>query len=88
MRKYVWQFSARGVSLEKAMAASALPQSTAEIPADQTSWASFVEIRERNAAVMRQILEKAAAESAGRDAIAQKIGDYYGSCMDSARAEA
>ncbi len=31
---------------------------------------------------MREILEKAAAESAGRDAIAQKIGDYYGSCMD------
>jgi putative endopeptidase len=55
---------------------------TAEIPADQTSWASFVEIRERNAAVMRQILEKAAAENPGRDAIAQKIGDYYGSCMD------
>jgi endothelin-converting enzyme/putative endopeptidase len=55
---------------------------TAEIPADQTSWASFVEIRERNTAVMRQILEKAAAESTGRDAITQKIGDYYGSCMD------
>ena len=55
---------------------------TAQIPADQTSWASFVEIRERNAAVMRQILEKAAAENPGRDAIAQKIGDYYGSCMD------
>ena len=31
---------------------------------------------------MREILEKAAADSAGRDAIAQKIGDYYGSCMD------
>src|SRR5437899_9775713 len=61
---------------------------TAEIPADQTSWASFVEIRERNAAVMRQILEKAAAESAGRDAIAQKIGDYYGSCMDEKAVEA
>jgi endothelin-converting enzyme/putative endopeptidase len=55
---------------------------TAEIPADQTSWASFVEIRERNAAVMRQILEKASSETAGRDVIAQKIGDYYGSCMD------
>jgi putative endopeptidase len=55
---------------------------TAQIPADQTSWASFVEIRERNAAVMRQILEKAAVENPGRDAIAQKIGDYYGSCMD------
>jgi putative endopeptidase len=61
---------------------------TAEIPADQTSWASFVEIRERNAAVMRQILEKAAAESTGRDAITQKIGDYYGSCMDEKAVEA
>jgi putative endopeptidase len=61
---------------------------TAEIPADQTSWASFVEIRERNAAVMRQILEKAAAESTGRDAITQKIGDYYGSCMDEKTVEA
>jgi putative endopeptidase len=61
---------------------------TAEIPADQTSWASFVEIRERNAAVMRQILEKAAAETAGRDAISQKIGDYYGSCIDEKAVEA
>lgn len=61
---------------------------TAEIPADQTSWASFVEIRERNAAVMRQILEKAAAESAGRDVISQKIGDYYGSCIDEKAVEA
>src|SRR5690242_21839835 len=55
---------------------------TAEIPSDQTSWVSFVEIRERNSAVMREILEKDAAETAGRDVIAQKIGDYYGSCMD------
>src|ERR1700681_3407101 len=54
----------------------------AEIPADQTSWASFVEIREKNAAIMREILEKAAVENPGRDAIAQKIGDYYGSCID------
>ncbi len=61
---------------------------TAEIPADQTSWASFVEIRERNAAVMRQILEKASTETAGRDVIAQKIGDYYGSCMDEKAVEA
>jgi putative endopeptidase len=61
---------------------------TAEIPADQTSWASFVEIRERNAAVMRQILEKAADGSTGRDAITQKIGDYYGSCMDEKVVEA
>src|SRR5882724_12915104 len=61
---------------------------TAEIPADQTSWASFVEIRERNAAIMREILEKAAAENPGRDSITQKIGDYYGSCVDEKAVEA
>ena len=55
---------------------------TAEIPPDQTSWASFVEIRERNAGIMREILEKAAGATAERDAITQKIGDYYGSCID------
>src|SRR6266851_3140730 len=60
---------------------------TTEIPADQTSWASFVEIRERNAVVMRQILEKASSDGAGRDAVNQKIGDYYGSCMDEKKVE-
>ena len=55
---------------------------TAEIPSDQTSWGSFVDIRERNSALMREILEKAASAGAGRDAIDQKIGDYYGSCID------
>jgi endothelin-converting enzyme/putative endopeptidase len=61
---------------------------TAVIPPDQTSWVSFVEIRERNSAVMREILEKASAASAGRDAISQKIGDYYGSCIDETAVDA
>jgi putative endopeptidase len=61
---------------------------TTEIPPDQTSWGSFVDIRERNSAIMRQILEKAAAGGAERDAISQKIGDYYGSCIDEAAANA
>jgi len=55
---------------------------SAEIPADQTSWASFVEIRERNSAIMRQILERASSQNGAGDAVTQKIGDYYGSCMD------
>src|SRR5580704_3263613 len=55
---------------------------TTEIPADQTSWGSFVDIRERNSAIMREILEKASTANAGRDAITQKIGDYYSSCID------
>jgi len=55
---------------------------TAEIPADQSAWGQSVELRERNAAILREILDKAAAGTPGRDAITQKIGDYYSSCMD------
>ena len=40
----------------------------AEIPPDQTSWASFVELRERNTATLREVLEKASANDAGRNA--------------------
>src|SRR3954464_5847572 len=53
-----------------------------EIPPDQSQWVSFVELRERNLAIEHDILEKAAAGSTGRNAIDQKIGDLYGSCMD------
>ncbi|HEV2402489.1 MAG TPA: M13 family metallopeptidase [Candidatus Sulfotelmatobacter sp.] len=54
----------------------------AEIPPDQSQWVSFVELHERNMDIMHGILEKAAAGGAGRNAIDQKIGDMYGSCMD------
>src|ERR1700740_1180664 len=53
-----------------------------EIPPDQSQWVSFVELRERNLDIERSILEKAAAGGSGRNAIDQKIGDLYGSCMD------
>jgi len=53
-----------------------------EIPPDQSQWVSFVELRERNVGIMHDILEKAAAGGAGRNAIDQKIGDFYGSCME------
>jgi putative endopeptidase len=58
-----------------------------EIPADQSQWVSFVELRERNLAIEHDILEKAAAGSTGRNAIDQKIGDLYGSCMDQKTAD-
>jgi len=58
-----------------------------EIPADQSSWLSFIELDERNQYTMRDILEKAGTGSQ-RDAITQKIGDFYGSCMDEPAAEA
>jgi putative endopeptidase len=55
---------------------------TAEIPADQPRWGSFTQLFESNLAIERGILEKAAAGGSTRDAIDQKIGDYYGSCME------
>src|SRR5215471_9282161 len=60
---------------------------TAEIPADQTEWVSFTELYERNLVTERNILEKAAAGGANRSAIEQKIGDYYGACIDEKAAD-
>jgi len=57
-----------------------------EIPADQTEWVSFVELYERNLVTERDILQKAAAQS-NRGPIEQKIGDFYGSCMDESTAD-
>jgi len=52
------------------------------IPADQSRWGRFTELEERNREVLHQILEEAAKPDAKRDAITQKIGDYYAACMD------
>jgi predicted metalloendopeptidase len=59
-----------------------------EIPADQSSWVSFNELDERNQYTMRDILDKAAVASQARDAITQKIGDFYSTCMDEKAADA
>jgi putative endopeptidase len=53
-----------------------------EIPADRSSWQSFSQLDESNLQIEKGILEKAATGGAKRDAIDQKIGDMYGSCMD------
>jgi putative endopeptidase len=60
---------------------------TNQIPPDRSSWLSFLEIEERNQAVLRQILEKAAVDDPGRNVIDQKIGDYYAACIDEAAAD-
>ena len=52
------------------------------IPPDQSRWDRFDELQERNRDVLRQILEEAARPDPNRDAISQKIGDYYAACMD------
>ncbi len=60
---------------------------TVQIPADRPDWDSFGEVEERNLLVLKGILEKAAAGGASRDTIDQKIGDFYGACMDESAIE-
>ena len=57
------------------------------IPADRSSWGRFNELAERGEYILKDILEKASVERKDRTAIEQKIGDYYGSCMDEAAIE-
>ena len=59
-----------------------------QIPPDRPDMDSFGEVEERNLLVLRDILEKASKGGANRDAIDQKIGDYYGACMDESAVEA
>ena len=59
-----------------------------QIPPDRPDMDSFGEVEEQNLLVLRDILEKASKGGAGRDAIDQKIGDYYGACMDESAVEA
>jgi putative endopeptidase len=57
------------------------------VPADRPTWGRFNELQERGEYIVRDILEKAAAKTAGRTPYEQKIGDYYGSCMDESAIE-
>lgn len=52
------------------------------IPPDQATWGHGSPLQLWNETVLRQTLEKAAAGGAGRSVVEQKIGDYYGACMD------
>ncbi len=56
------------------------------IPADQTSWSVYGKLYEDNLQYLRGILEQA-SQAKDRDAVTQKIGDYYAACMDEAAVE-
>jgi putative endopeptidase len=57
------------------------------IPPDQPSWGTYEKIEDENRAQLRGILEEAADAKRPRDAVTQKIGDYYASCIDEAAIE-
>jgi putative endopeptidase len=52
------------------------------IPADESSYGRANEIIDENLLVLKAILEKAAAGGPERSPNEQKIGDYYGACMN------
>jgi len=52
------------------------------IPPDQSSWDTYSKMQDENLGRLRDILEAAAAPDATRNAVTQKIGDYYASCTD------
>jgi endothelin-converting enzyme/putative endopeptidase len=56
------------------------------IPPDQSSWSVYGKLEVDNLAYLRGLLEEAATEK-NRDAVTQKIGDFYASCMDESRVE-
>lgn len=52
------------------------------IPPDQSSWDTYSKMQDENLAQLRGILEAASAPDPGRNAVTQKIGDYYATCTD------
>ncbi len=52
------------------------------IPPDQSSWDTYSKMQDENLAQLRGILEAAAVPDPKRNAVDQKIGDYYASCTD------
>ena len=57
------------------------------IPPDQTSWSVYGKLYQDNLTFLRGMLEQAAQPAGQRDAVTQKIGDFYAACMDEAAAE-
>jgi len=52
------------------------------IPADQSSWSVYGKLGKENEQFLWGILEDSARPNTKRDAVQQKIGDYFAACMD------
>ena len=59
------------------------------IPADHSSWGTFNKLTNHNEDDLHGILDEAAKDKAAKPGSNwQKIGDFYGSCMDESAIEA
>ncbi|HVI08347.1 MAG TPA: M13 family metallopeptidase [Candidatus Binatia bacterium] len=57
------------------------------IPPDQASWSVYGKLYQDNLLFLRGMLEQAADPNPQRDAVTQKIGDFYSACMDESAVE-
>src|ERR1700686_4313573 len=57
------------------------------IPPDQTSWSVYGKLYQDNLTFLRGMLEQAAKPDAQRNAVTQKIGDFYSACLDESAVE-
>ncbi len=55
------------------------------VPEDKPSWASFMEVRERNTQLLHGILEEAAKSKGEGSPIARKLGDFYHSALNTSK---
>jgi endothelin-converting enzyme/putative endopeptidase len=62
-------------------------QKSNPIPPDQTSWSVYAKLYQDNLTFLRGMLEQAAQPNEPRDAVTQKIGDFYAACMDESAVE-
>ena len=54
------------------------------VPSDQSTWGRFDALQDRNRDLLHNLLEAAAKPSGTRTPLEQKMGDFYGACMDEA----
>src|SRR5579883_1767161 len=57
------------------------------VPAAYSRWGTFQILQEQNLAILRDILQDAAAGRAAQGSNEQVIGSFYASCMDEATIE-
>ncbi len=55
------------------------------VPEDKPSWASFIEVRERNTQLLHGILEDASKSKAEASSITRKLGDFYQSALNTTK---
>jgi endothelin-converting enzyme/putative endopeptidase len=57
------------------------------IPSDEASWSTYAKLTRETQRYLWGVLDRLAMNTGGRNAVQQKIGDYFAACMDEAAVE-